>query len=255
VIGGSLPILVLMSSELLFPHFADLVSLSQARRAAGFLPFAFAFAGGCVVLAGLLRGAALPVALAAGLWLHLTWPGDFGDLEDGGPAAATWIALVGGALAIPAGFVVSRRFRPVQDRGVFAALAAALFIAPVAYHGLRDWEAPKGPRLPLTSGLVDALREQVPEGTIVFSDLETSYRIAAMAPVYVAAGPPAHVADTEENRPYARRRDVLRFFRTGRLEIPRSYGARWLVIDRERSLLRPALRVVHADDRYLLYQL
>jgi hypothetical protein len=27
------------------------------------------------------------------------------------------------------------------------------------------------------------------------------------------------------------------------------------VIDRERSLLRPALRVVHADDRYLLYQL
>jgi hypothetical protein len=28
-----------------------------------------------------------------------------------------------------------------------------------------------------------------------------------------------------------------------------------LLIDRERTLLRPALRVVHADDRYLLYQL
>jgi hypothetical protein len=27
------------------------------------------------------------------------------------------------------------------------------------------------------------------------------------------------------------------------------------VIDRERSLLRPALTVVHADDRYLLYRL
>ena len=30
---------------------------------------------------------------------------------------------------------------------------------------------------------------------------------------------------------------------------------RWLVIDRERSLLRPALPVLHADDRYLLYRL
>jgi hypothetical protein len=255
VIGGSLPVLVLMLSDVLFPHFADLVSLSQARRAAGFLPFAFAFAGGWVVLAGLLRGAALPVALAAGLWLQLTWPGDFGRFEDGGPAVATWIALAGSVLAIPAGLVLSRRFKPIEDRGVFAALAAALFILPVAYQGLRDWDAPKGPRLPLTPGLVTALRERAPEGAIVFSDLETSYRIAALAPVYVAAGPPAHVADTEENRPYARRRDVMRFFRTGRLEIPRSYGAKWLVIDRQRTSLRPTLRVVHADDRYLLYQL
>jgi hypothetical protein len=255
VLGGALPILVLMTSAVLFPHFADLVSLSQARRAAGFLPFAFAFAGGCVVLAGLLRGAVLPVALAAGLWLQLTWPGDFGDLEDGGPAAATWIALVGGALAIPLGLFLPRRFSPIQDRGVYAGLAAALFVLPVAVQGLRDWEAPEGSRVPLTPGLVDALREQVPEGAIVFSDLETSYRISAMAPVYVAAGPPAHVADTEENHPYARRRDVLQFFRTGRLDIPRSYGAEWLVIDRMRSVLRPALRVVHADDRYLLYRL
>ena len=255
VVGGSLPILVLMLSDVLFPHFADLVSLSQARRAAGFLPFAFAFAGGCVVLAGLLRGAVLPVALASGLWLQLTWPGDFGRLEDGGPAGATWIALAGGVLAIPVGLLLSRRFKPIEDRGVFVALAAALFILPVAYDGLRDWDAPKGPRVPLTPGLVEAIQDQVPEGAIVFSDLETSYRIAAMAPVYVAAGPPAHVADTEDNRPYARRRDVLRFFRTGRLEIPRSYGADWLVIDRQRTLLRPALRLVHADDRYLLYQL
>ena len=255
VLGGSLPILALMMSNLLFPQFADLVSLSQARRAAGFLPFAFAFAGGCVVLAGLLRGAALPVAFAAGLWLQLTYPGDFGRLEDGGPAAATWIALVGGALAIPIGLLLARRWRPIENRGLFAALAAGLFVLPVAVHGLRDWHSPIGPLRPLTPGLVDALQDRVPKGDIVFSDLETSYRIAAMAPVYVAAGPPAHVADTEDNRPYARRRDVLDFFRTGRLEIPRRYGARWLVIDRRRSLLRPALPVVYADDRYLLYRL
>jgi hypothetical protein len=255
VLGGSLPILALMSSDLLFPQFADLVSLSQARRLAGFLPFAFAFAGGWIVIAGLLRGAALPVALAAGLWLQLTYPGDFGRLEDGGPAAATWIALVGGALAIPAGVVLARRWRPIEDRGIFAALAAALFVLPVAVHGLRDWHSPVGPRLPLTPGLVEALQERVPEGDVVFSDRETSYRIAAMAPVYVAAAPPAHVADTVDNRPYERRRDVLRFSRTGDLEIPRSYGAEWLVIDRRRSVLRPALPVVYADDRYLLYRL
>ena len=255
VIGGSLPILVLMASDLLFPHFADLVSLSQGRRAAGFLPFAFAFAGGSAVLAGLLRGAALPVAFAAGIWLQLTWPGDFGHLEDGGPAAATWIALGGAVAAIPAGLLLARRFRSVEDRGPFAALAAALFVVPVAYHGLRGWHATSEPRLPLTPGLVKALRGKVPERAVVFSDLETSYRIAAMAPVYVAAGPPAHVADTEDNRPYARRRDVVRFFRNGRLQIPRSYGAHWLVIDRDRSFLRPALPVVYGDDRYLLYQL
>jgi hypothetical protein len=244
-----------MLSDLLFPHFADLVSISQARRAAGFLPLAFAFAGGWVVLTGLLRGAALPVALAAGLWLQLTWPGDFDHLEDGGPALATRIALAGCVLAVPAGIVLSRRFRPIEDRGPFAAAAAALFILPVAVHGLREWRSPEGPRLPLTPGLVDALRDKVPERAIVFSDLETSYRVAAMAPVYVAAGPPAHVADTKENRPYERRRDVLQFFRTGRLDIPRRYKAGWLVIDRDRSLLRPALRIAYSDDRYLLYQL
>jgi hypothetical protein len=102
---------------------------------------------------------------------------------------------------------------------------------------------------------VEALQTKVPKGAVAFSDLETSYRIAAMAPVYVAAGPPAHVADTKDNRPYARREDVLRFFRTGDLAIPRRYGAHWLVIDRARSLVRPALPVVHADDRYLLYRL
>jgi hypothetical protein len=246
VLGGALPILALRSGDLLVPHFADLVSLSQARRAVGFMPYAFAFAGGCVVLAGLLRWAALPVALAAGLWLQFKWPGDFGRLEDGGPAAATWIAV---------GLILSRRFRPIEDRGPYAALAAALFIVPVGMQGLSDWHSPVGPRLPLTPGLVEALRDQVPEGDVVFSDLETSYRIAAMAPVYVAAGPPAHVADTEDNRPYARQRDVRRFLRTGRLEIPRSYGADWLVINRRRSLLRPALPIVYSDDRYLLYRL
>jgi hypothetical protein len=89
----------------------------------------------------------------------------------------------------------------------------------------------------------------------VFSDLETSYRIAAAAPVYVAAAPPAHVADTEANHPYVRRLDVLRFFRTGDLGIPRRYRAGWIVVDRSRfSLVLPLARA-YADRRYTLYRL
>ncbi|HZM19059.1 MAG TPA: DUF6541 family protein [Gaiellaceae bacterium] len=255
VVGGSLPILLLTLAAFAFPSFADLVSLSQARRIVGFMPLSFAFAGGCAVLAGFLRGAALPAGLAAGLWLQLTWPGDFGPhLDHGGPAFATWVALVGAALAIPAGLLIQRRWGSIERRGLYAGLTALLFVLPVAVHGMREWEKPVGPRVPLTPGLREALGE-LPEGSVVFSDLETSYRIAALAPVYVAAAPPAHVADTEDNRPYARRRDVMRFLRTGDLEIPRRVGADWLVVDRQRSFLRPALPLLHADDRYLLYRL
>ena len=60
----------------------------------------------------------------------------------------------------------------------------------------------------------------MPEGAVVYSDLETSYRIAAEAPVYIAAAPPSHVADTEKNRPYERRAANIEFFRTGDVAIP-----------------------------------
>jgi hypothetical protein len=255
VVGASLPILVLTLADFVFPAFADLVSVSQARRIAGFMPYAFAFAGGFAVLAGFLRGAAMPAGLAAGLWLHLTWEGDFGpSLDHGGPAFATWVGLAGAIVAIPAGILIDRRWGSIERRGRYAGLAALLFVLPIAVSGMRDWREPPGQRVPLTPGLVQQLRN-LPEGAIVFSDLETSYRVAALAPVYVAAGPPAHVADTEHNRPYERRGDVVRFLRTGDLAIPRSYGADWLVIDRRRSFLRPALPLLYADERYLLYRL
>ena len=62
-------------------------------------------------------------------------------------------------------------------------------------------------RFRLTPGLVQALRTNVPARDVVFSDLETSYRIEAYAPVYVSAAPPAHVADTKDNYPKKRRDD------------------------------------------------
>jgi len=107
----------------------------------------------------------------------------------------------------------------------------------------------------LTPGLVAALRNDVPQRAVVFSDLETSYRVAAEAPVLIVAAPPAHVADTTKNDPYARRDDVIAFYRTGDLAIPRGYGADWLIVDRSRPHRRIGLRPVYADARFVLYAL
>ena len=61
VLGGTVLVLVLELFSFVFPHFSDFVSLSQSRRAAGFVPFAFALVGGAAVLAR-LGGLLLPPA-------------------------------------------------------------------------------------------------------------------------------------------------------------------------------------------------
>ncbi|MHB8643741.1 MAG: hypothetical protein ACYDA3_12750 [Gaiellaceae bacterium] len=256
VLAGSIVLLVVELSPWLFPRFSDAVSLSQSRRAAGFVPFAAAFAGAAAVLARPLRLALLPVALAAGIVLQHEFPGDFGrGLHGGGPALATWIAL-GGALIALAATLVFRRFELERDDWLPFA-AAALFVLPVAIDGFRAWQpAVSQDAYALTPGLVHALRAEVPKRDVVFADLETSYRIAAAAPVFIANAPPAHVADTRANRPCARRRELLLFLHTGDLGIPRAYGARWLVLrPGQRSELQRRLQRVYADARFALFRL
>jgi hypothetical protein len=256
VLGGFVAVLVLMLLPELFTRFADVVSISQARRAAGFVPFAFAIGGAAAVLARLLSIGALPVGLAAGIGFQLAYPGDFGyALDQGGPALATWIALAGGAGALAAGIVLPRRLTKLDRVGPVAAATAALAVLPVALHGFTHWDERPATGKELTPGLVRALREQVPKRAVVFSDDATSYEIAAFAPVYVANALPGHVADTKANRPYERRDDARAFFRTGDLAIPRRYGATWLVVDRSRSKLVLDLRRAYADARYVLYRL
>lgn len=260
VIGGSLAIFLLTLVPFVFPRFADAVSLSQARRAGGFLPFAFALAGGAAVLARLLSWALLPVALAAGVALQLAFPGDFGyRIHDGGPAVVTWVAVIGGA-AVLAAATTFRRSDSIERQGPFALAAVLLFCAPVAAHGLTELDGhPSGGEPALTPGIIRALRDDVPMQDIVFSDDVTAYRIAAYAPVYVNAAPPGHVADTKDNFPYQRSHDSRKFFWTkkgDRLSIPRSYQAQWLVIDQKRFPLRlKRLRRVYYDRRYSLYRL
>src|SRR5205085_9666624 len=74
-LGGGLIVLLLMEVPWLFTHFSDAVSLSQSRRAAGFWPLPFAFAGGLALLAR--RVWVVPLAFVAGLVLQVLWPGDF----------------------------------------------------------------------------------------------------------------------------------------------------------------------------------
>ena len=254
VLGGFLAVAAVMLLPQLFVLFSDLTSISQSRRAAGFWPLAFAFAGGFVVLAALLRGLVLPAALAGGLALQLLYPGEFSyRLEDGGPALVTWFAVVGGIVALVLGLVF-RKHEVLSARTSLAGWAAGLFVLPIAIQAAANW-SPSDARAasPLTPGLVEALREGVRRGDVVYSDPETSYEIAARVPVYIAVAPPGHVADTEKNRPYARRDEALRFFESGDAAIVRRAGADWLVVDRERTDVVPQLDSVYRDGRYTLY--
>jgi hypothetical protein len=252
VVGGSLAVFAVTLVPFVFTSFSDLVSVSQSRRLASFLPVAFAFAGGLGVLARLIGPLLLPLALVAGIALQWATPGDFGYvLRDPGPALVTWIAVVGAVVALAVG---ARRHGPALESP--ASLAAALFLIPVFAAGTWSWSAPsEDSARELTPSLVEAIRGNVAERSIVWSDPQTSFRIAAFAPVFVAVAPPGNVADTEANRPYERARDARRFLRTGDLSIPRSYGAGYVVVDRSLTDRTLNLPVLHRDERFTLYRL
>jgi hypothetical protein len=258
VLGGSVLVLVVLLVPQLFTPFADAVSLSQARRLAAFLPTPFALAGAAVLL-GRVRFVGLAVALGAGIVLQLLYPGEFTyEVVEGGPGWATWTAVFGGAAAILVGAVL-RRAGPAPS--VWAAGAAFAFVLPIAVGGLSGLRHDPPDENALTPGLVAALRRGTDFDDVVFGPLATTYRVAAYVPVYVAASQPAHVADTQENRPYERSRDVNRFFspRTSAAErrtILAEYGADWLVVGRPDENLRlpPTVEQVFQDGRYTLFR-
>ncbi len=123
----------------------------------------------------------------------------------------------------------------------WAVVIAGALLLPVAFDGLRKLEKEERDPRTLPPRLIAEVRTQVGSDEVVFADLETSYRLVAAAPVRVAAGPPAHVAQTTSNRPFERRRAVSRFYyRPGvedaqRLAVLERYSASWLVVDRHRD--------------------
>ena len=259
-LGAMLATFAVTLLPFVFPHVADAISISQARRIVGFSPRPFVLVGGALVLAGLFRWALLPLALGAGLALQHWFPGDFGAPfrpEHSGPGWLTWVAFGGAAVALLAAALLGRRLVQVEGRPPVAAAAVALFLLPVGVHGYSHWTRSSGARLGLPAKLTSAVREHVPTGDVVFSDPHTAYELGAFAPVYVNTAPQSHVADTRANRPSERVKEAQRFFfEGGPLSVPRSYGARWILVDRAR-VRHTTFDLPRAYDgsRYVLYRL
>jgi hypothetical protein len=255
VIGGALAVFVITLIPIFFVPFSDVMSLSQSRRFVGFVPFGIALAGGLGVAAAKLDRAIVPLALATGVLLQLVYPGDFGySLHEGGPALVTWLAVAGVIGALGYGFLE----RPPLEASVAVAAVALLF--PTYLYGFLHWTpSPARPASALSTGLVDALRHDVPAGGIVYGTPEASYRAAGSAPIYICVAPTGHVADTTDNRPRERIEAFKRFARTGDLAAPEACGAKWIIVDRKRFAHLPALlsdlSVVYQDQRWLLYRL
>ena len=265
-LGASLLILTILLVPELFIRFSDLVSLSQSRRLAQFLPIPFALAGAAVLL-GRARLVGVLAAFVGGIVLQRLYPGEFThEVEKGGPTWALWVAVIGGALALVTAVVL--RGRPALVRAEptrWAAAVALAFVLPIAVSGLAKLDPGERPDpSALTPGLVRTLRGLDPD-SVVFAPVATSYRVAAFAPVYVAASPPPHVGDTDANRPYRRQRDVITFFSPGarvsdraRRRLLASYGADWLLVDKTRPYPRRLVASwprAYEDGRYVLFEI
>jgi hypothetical protein len=264
VLGGAVAVLALELWPLVFPHFSDVVSLSQSRRAAGFVPFAVALAGGAAVLSRYSRALALTAGLVAGIWLQVAYSGDFGlRAPRTEPSVVVWIALWGGIAALVVGAALAwvRRDPPrasSRGRGMTAALAVLLFVLPVAVHGFSHWSPQTTrDRHALTPGLIRFMQQDVPPRSVVFADLGTGYRATAFAPVYVVGVPPTHAANTRPNQVGRRKRAVLRFLAHPSLAEARHWNAGWIVLTREervQALERLGLRPAYEDARFVAFR-
>ena len=253
VLGASLAVLLFVLVPWAFDALSNAVSVSQARRLAIFLPIPFAVAGAASLIGRYRLGGCL-AAFGVGGLLQLVYPGEFSYfLIVGGPPWPVWLALAGAGIGLIVAAIV-RRSVP-EAAPLWTAAVALSLVAPVGLAGLAYLKQDPPDRLRLSPGLIRALRTTVPARDTVFSDLETSYRIEAYAPVYVSAAPPAHVADTKDNYPNERRDDVIKFLNSGSLSIPRRYHAQWIVVAKRRFDLPLKLPKVYSDTRFDLYKL
>jgi hypothetical protein len=255
VLGGSLAILVTALAPPLFRALSDLVTMPQALTLPALLPLPFALAG--LALAAVRLGpAALVLAAALGAGLALAYG------AGPGPGWAVWVAAAAGVLAL--GVVRRPRLGSSGHPGWLAAAVALAFVVPLAVVGLDGLrrDAPDPHALP--AGLIEAVRSHVPAGETVFADVETSYRLAAAAPVLVVAEPPAYAAGTRAAHPAQRARDAAVFFSarsdhsTRAAWILADSGATWLVADTRRpvpGIVQGLAPPVYSGGGYSLYEL
>jgi hypothetical protein len=264
VLGSALPILAILLTPTLFTAFTDLATLSQGRRLAAFLPLTFAFAGAAALL-GRLRIAGLAAALGLGIALELLYPGHAsfregpGGIEPfGGPAWPVWTAAIGAGVAFVVATGLRRRRGEAHEPSRWTAFAAVAFVIPVAVLSLPDIQVRDSKPI-LAPGFVRALRTQVEPGEVVFGLESVSYRVVAVAPVYVAAADPGHVWD----RAAERIADVRRFYASGTSDAERrrllsKYEATWLIVNKREPVPETFLRSlerVYDGKLYALYRL
>ena len=182
------------------------------------------------------RAAAAAARPRRGMFLQIVYPGDFDYVLRRARARRGSRGSRCSALRRRSSSGFMRR-RPALESGA-ALAAAALPHSRSSAVGSLDWKRPDPPEIAtLSPGSSTPSATRSRPGRSSTRITETSFRLAAFAPVYIAVAPPGHVADTEENRPYERARDARRFLRTGDLSIPRGYGAEYVVVDGLRSKL------------------
>jgi hypothetical protein len=163
-------------------------------------------------------------------------------------------ALAGGALL--AGSLLGRWVR-AELAALGIVLALVLPTVATRLAGLERTDRPNS----LPPGLVQALESRAEPGDVLVSDPVTSYRIAAYVPVTIVAAPLAHVAQTPDDRPYDRLREINHIAQRDGLErrqVLESSDARWLLVDRSwqgGDLSAPGLEPVYDDGRFGLYLL
>ena len=172
----------------------------------------------------------LPAALAAGIVLQRLWPGDFDyGLRHGGPAAATWIALVGGALALVAGSDPAPRACASTTRS--ARPRPRCFVLPVFVHGLWHWSPrERADPLALSPRLVHRLRTVVPKGAVVLAPVKTSYRVDARRRRSTSSPRRSRTSRTRRRTTRTAARAAVRHWvLTNDPRVARRYGATWAI--------------------------
>jgi hypothetical protein len=257
IAGGSLVVILTLIVPFFFTPFADVVSISQGRRFLFYLPWAFALAGGALVLAR-LRYFGVAGALAAGVLLHLKWPGDFQyHLERPGPGWLAWVAAAGALFVLVAGALKKVNLTYGNGWALPILIAGVL---PIAVAGLDEMKINRN-EPDFNRRLLTAVRENVTRDDVLLALPQRAYRLSAQVPIYIMAAYGGHGGDTIRNQHALRRRDANRFFNPKTTdeeaqEIVTKWDVQWVLVRKDEYYPRGFLdqfTPVYEDDHFALY--
>lgn len=243
----------------LFTPLADVMSISQSRRMLFYLPWAFALAGGALVLAR-FRHFAVAGAVLAALVLQWRWPGDFAySLVGPGPGWVAWFAAIGAVAAIAIG---AFRKGPIRYGAPWAVPIMIAFTLPIAVAGLGQLKLDKARADGFSDGFVAAVNKHVSRDDVLLAEPDRAYRLSARAPIYIVAAAPGHGGDTAANQHDERRSAATTFFEptTGtqqREAILDRWDVDWVLVRKGQPYPQEFLdtfEVVHQNRRFRLYK-